>query len=233
MARSQYINTFNTTADYNNYIDSAFPKFPNVALDKEENKLKIRSQSPNNYQIWGTTTLTSNFNVKINNQNVEVTVDTNLGEYYLTGWTGTVIDLTGFMYNYSASPYLTTIKKIDFDTSNLTTLTQTFLECSAVTYLDLSNFNTSQVTNTVQCFRNMGSLRTLDLSGWDLSSVTNHNDMFSSTPLTDIYITVEATLNLLTNNLSSAGNAYIPSTATIHYNNFDYKWQNNAWTLQS
>ena len=58
--------------------------------------------------------------------------------------------------------------------------------------------------------------------------------MFSScSSLKDVYITVEVTLNKLTNNLTSQGSNYIPSSATIHYNGTDYKWQNGAWTPQS
>ena len=78
------------------------------------------------------------------------------------------------------------------------------------------------------------SLTTLDLSNWDISNVTSMSDMFiSCSSLTDVYITVEATLNKLTNNLTSQGGKYIPSSATIHYNGTDYKWQNNRWTPQS
>ena len=51
--------------------------------------------------------------------------------------------------------------------------------------------------------------------------------------LKDVYITVESTLNKLTNNLTSQGNNYVPSSATIHYNGVDYKWQNSRWTPQS
>ena len=72
------------------------------------------------------------------------------------------------------------------------------------------------------------------MSNWDTSNVTDTGQMFyECRSLTDVYITVEATLNKLTNNLTSQGNNYIPSSATIHYNGVDYKWQNGAWTPQN
>ena len=83
-------------------------------------------------------------------------------------------------------------------------------------------------------FYGCSSLTSIDLSGWDTSNVTDMSSMFNGySSLTDVYITVEATLMKLTNNLTSAGGAYIPASATIHYNDVDYKWQNNAWTPQN
>jgi surface protein len=109
-----------------------------------------------------------------------------------------------------------------------------FSGCSSLTSLDLSNFNTSNVTIIDTMFNAMTNLRILDLSNCDFSNVTSQRQIFINTnKITDVYITVEATLMKLTNNLSSQGINYIPSSATIHYNDVDYKWQNNAWTPQS
>ena len=86
-------------------------------------------------------------------------------------------------------------------------------------------------------FFSCSSLTSLDLSNFDTSNVTNMQEMFSGcSKLKDVYITVEETLNKLTNNLTSQGSTYIPSNngnCTIHYNGTDYKWQNNKWTPQS
>lgn len=231
MSRSKYINTFNTTAEYDNYIESAVPEFPNVGYDKQAGVVNIRRQSPNNYQIWGTTTATSNFNIKLNGNNVEVTVDTLTGEFYLQGWTGT---LTSFSFQNNTN--ITSIKKFDIDTSNVSNLSYSFGSVTNITYISLQGCDTNNVTDISSMFRQCSNLKTLDLSGCDFSNVTNQTSMFifvGSTTFTDVYITVEATLMKLTNNLSSQGTNYIPSSATIHYNDVDYVWSGSAWTIQS
>ena len=53
MARSKYINTFDTTTEYNNYIESALPSFPNVGYDKEADKVNIVRTSPNSHVLYG------------------------------------------------------------------------------------------------------------------------------------------------------------------------------------
>ena len=53
-----------------------------------------------------------------------------------------------------------------------------FYECSGLTSLDLSNWDTSQVTSMSEMFSGCTSLASLDLSNWDTSKVTNTNNMF-------------------------------------------------------
>lgn len=228
MARSKYINTFNTTADYENYIESAVPEFPNVGYDKEADEVIIRRQSPNDYQIWGTTTATSNFNIKLNNTNVEVTVDPLTGEFYLTGWTGTLTNLS----NCFRWTNITSIKKFALDTSQVTNISSFINDCSNLEYANLANMNVTNVTNMMAFVQTPYNITTLDLSGWDISSGVDTR-YFENQYLDDIYITEESTLMKLTNNLSSQGNDYISSSTTIHYNDVDYKWQNNAWRPQN
>ena len=231
--KSKYINTFNTTAEYDAYIDSAYPEFPNVGYDKQAGEVIIRRTSPNNYQIWGTTTATSNFNIKLNNTNVEVTVDTLTGEFYLTGWTGT---LTSLSRCFEDITHITSINKFALDTSNVTQMDTMFYGNTSLTSINLLGLNTSHVTNINSIFSVCSSLKSLNLLGCDFSQVNNINNAFNFTGnnLKDVYIDVESTLMKLTNNLSSQGSwQYIPSSATIHYNDVDYKWQNNAWTPQS
>lgn len=232
MSKSKYINTFNTTADYENYIESALPDFPNVGYDKEAGKVNIRRESPNDYQIWGTTTATENFNIKLNNTNVEVTVDPVLGEFYLTGWTGKLRSLCECFYDLS---HITSIKKFALDTSNVTNINSMFKYCSNLTSINLSGCNTSKVTNAGSFLEFSGECTNIDFSGWDLNKVSNTSFMFGTRAglSYDLYLTVEATLMKLTNNLSSDSSSNVPSSFTIHYNGVDYKWQNNAWTPQS
>ena len=67
----------------------------------------------------------------------------------------------------------------NFDTSNVTNMSNMFSGCSKLTTLDLSNFDTSNVTIVHAMFENCSSLTTLDISKWDTSNVTNVNYMFN------------------------------------------------------
>lgn len=221
MSRSQYINTFSTTADYEAYIESATPKFPNIAYDEEAEKIYIRRESPNDYIIYGTLKNdydyinAPTFNIKLNYKDVTAHTDQQTNTFYVTaqdltsaGVTGTITSMEG-AFQYSTSK-ITTIKKINLDTSSVTTI--------------------------AGLFRNQSQLTSININGVDFSNVTSlpATIFYQVSSLTDIYINVEATLMKLTNNLSSEGwGNYIPSSATIHYNDVDYIWQNNAWTPQS
>lgn len=245
MSRSKYINTFNTTAEYDAYINSGYPSFPNVALDKEANKLKIYQQSLNNHLIYGEVidinaeAPTFRFNNN-NSQIITSHIDPLLGIFYIdqadiTNVTQPIISLERMCF---AQNNIKTLKKFNITTTNNTTLEQLFYHTSSVTLLNLSYIDTSSVRTMYNPFNGCNSLITLYLTGWDLSAVTNSSNIFAGcNNLTDVYISVEATLNRLTNNLTSQGSNYIPSSATIHYDNgsqvIDYKWQNNAWTAQS
>ena len=219
MSRSKYINTFNTTTEYNNYIESGYPEFPNVGYDKEAGEVKIMRTSPNNHLFYGELVdATQNIpELKLKNVNTNVktytpTVDTFNNTFYIDDW-GTVPT-----FNKLDGNFLT-------NKSNIKSIKK------------FKGLNTSSVTYMQQMFQYCSSLTSLDLSSWDISNVTTMTSMFNNcSSLTDVYITVEATLMKLTNNLSSSSGNYIPSNngnCTIHYNGTDYKWQNNAWTPQS
>lgn len=238
MTRNKYINTFNTTTEYDNYIESAAPEFPNVALTKDDGEIHYRTQSPNDYQIWGTTTATSSFGIKLDGyygQKTNVNVDTELGEFYLSGLS------TAQLYGtFDGCTEVTSVKKIDLTPSSQK-MSSMFYGCTNVVTVNLSGLNTSNINDIQSMFYFCSSMTTLYLNGCDFSNVTAQNNAFNiCSSLTDVYIDVEATLNKLTNNLSSQGNNYIPSNngnCAIHYDNgtgnVDYKWQNNAWTPQS
>jgi hypothetical protein len=48
MARSKYINTFDTTSEFNTYIASQNASFPNVALTKDNNTIHYTATAPSN-----------------------------------------------------------------------------------------------------------------------------------------------------------------------------------------
>ena len=233
MARSKYINTFNTTAEYNNYIESALPAFPNVGYDKEADKVNIVRTSPNNHLLYGEVVDPSQAvpTISLNYTANTPTLDELTNMFYLDSWSNAAPTRISF----DNKSNLKSIKKMQIDTSNVTSMSSMFSGCSALTSLDLSNFDTSNVINTTYMFYNCSSLTSLDLSNWDGSKFYDSPTfMFMScSSLKDVYITVESTLMKLTGNLTGNDYAYIPTSATIHYNGTDYKWQNNKWTPQS
>ena len=101
---------------------------------------------------------------------------------------------------------------------------------SNIKSLNKIQLDTSNIADMSNLFNGCSSLTTLDLSKWNISNVTNMQNMFlGCSSLKDVYVTSEATLKKLTNNLKSQGGDYIPKTATIHYNDEPYTWFDNSW----
>ena len=74
---------------------------------------------------------------------------------------------------------LTTISGMEIlDIGQVTDMGAMFMNCKALTSLDLSGWNTSNVTDMGSMFGNCGALTSLDLSGWNTSNVTDMNSMF-------------------------------------------------------
>ena len=74
---------------------------------------------------------------------------------------------------------LTTLDVSNFNTSNVTDMSNMFWNCNNLTTLDVSNFNTSNVTAMNNMFNGCCKLTTLDLSNFDTSNVTAMNSMFN------------------------------------------------------
>ena len=285
MKRNKYLNTFDNTADYENYIESAYPGFPNVGLTKDNGELHYVRTSPNDHLLYGEVVDASQPlpTISLNGTTNTPTLDELNNAFYLDSWSNAAptsiefgnksniksikklkgldtsnVTIMNYMFNGCSSltsldlsnlntsnvtsmesmfdkcSSLTSLDLSNFNTSNVTNIRSMLASCSSLTSLDLSNFNTSNVTNMRTMLAGCSSLTSLDLSSFDTSKVTDTYAMFNNcSSLKDVYITVESTLNTLTNNLTSEGYDYIPSKATIHYNGVDYKWQNNKWTPQN
>jgi len=102
---------------------------------------------------------------------------------------------------------ITTIGNVyDWNTSNVTGMSNMFMNASNLTHLDLSgwnpqsvtdmsfmfsdtlslitignlsSWNTTNVTNMERMFRNSGALTQLEVSGWDMAAVGNTHQMFT------------------------------------------------------
>ncbi len=90
--------------------------------------------------------------------------------------TSNVTDMSQMFYGCSA---LTSLNLSGFDTSNLTNMIHMFAFCSALTSLNLSGFDISNVTHMSGMFDFCHALTSLNLSGWDTSSVKRMESMFS------------------------------------------------------
>jgi surface protein len=64
------------------------------------------------------------------------------------------------------------------NTSAVTSMSNMFNNCVALTTLDLGNFDTSAVTSMSNMFYNCVALTTLDLGNFDTSAVTSMSGMF-------------------------------------------------------
>ncbi len=204
MARSKYINTFNTTAEYNNYIESALPAFPNVGYDKEADKVNIVRTSPNNHLLYGEVVDPARPlpTISLNGTTNTPTLDELTNTFYLDNWSNAAPTSISF----NNKPNIKTIKKLkgldtskvtnmesmfmdclslisldlsSFYTSNVTRMRSMFYNCLSLTSVDLSSFNTSNVNNMIQMFASCSSLTSLDLSNFDTSNVTDMSSMFN------------------------------------------------------
>ena len=90
--------------------------------------------------------------------------------------TSNVTDMSNMFVN---SLNLTSLDVSSFDTSNVTNMGNIFLNCWSLTSLDVSNFDTSKVTNMSSMFSNCSGLTSLDVSNFNTSNVTDMSCMFN------------------------------------------------------
>lgn len=87
---------------------------------------------------------------------------------------------TSCYYWFKGCKYLTEIEHLDYlNTSEVTSMSSMFYECSGLTSLNLSSFVTSNVKDMSHMFRECSGLENLGLSNFNTSSVTNMEFMFS------------------------------------------------------
>ena len=178
MKRNKYLNTFDNTADYENYIESALPGFPNVGLTKDDGELHYMRTSPNNHVWYGEVVDKAQPlpTISLNGTTNTPTLEQVNNIFYLDSWSNAAP--TSITFNNKSN--LKSIKKLKgLDTSKVTTMQSMLDNCSSLTSLDLSNFDTSNVTTMQSMLKNCSSLTSLDLSNFDTSNVTNMESMFN------------------------------------------------------
>lgn len=73
---------------------------------------------------------------------------------------------------------LTTLDVTNFNTENVTDMNNMFYYCTSLASLDVSSFDTSNVTNMTSMFGNCNTLTSLNVSNFDTTNVTNMTNMF-------------------------------------------------------
>ena len=235
MKRNKYLNTFDNTADYENYIESAYPGFPNVGLTKDNGELHYMRTSPNAHVWYGEVVDPAQAlpTISLDNQENTPTLDELNNAFYLDSWSNAAptsisfgnksnlksikklkgldtSNVTTMNYMFNSSSSLTSLDLSSFNTSNVTDMYYMFYGCSSLTSLDLSNFDTSKVTSMGSMFQNCSSLTSLDLSNWNIKKISSGSTKMTQmfyfcTNLSDVYINKQNTLNTLTNGLTMAG----------------------------
>jgi len=130
--------------------------------------------------------------------------------------TSNVTDMSEMFCNCQA---LTTLDVSNFNTENVTNMNSMFYKCSSLSTLDVSNFNTENVTDMSSMFFNCIALTTLDVSNFNTENVTNMNSMFSwCSSLTTLDLS-----NFNTENVTDmqAMFCYCPALTTLDVSNFN------------
>ena len=84
-----------------------------------------------------------------------------------------------WFYKMSKLTSITGMKE-NLNTSEVTTMSAMFYNCSSLESLDVSGFNTENVTDMRYMFYNCSSLTSLDVSGFDTRNVTDMYGMFAA-----------------------------------------------------
>ena len=196
MSRSKYINTFYTEDDFNAYIESDLPEFPNIAYQKYLDHVEITMTKPA-LPVWrgelSDSYAGNNPSITLDSvENNTVTNNENT-KFILSSWSNEAP--TNMTINNKKS--IKTIEIFNIDTSNVTSMSSMFNDCISLTSLDLTKFNTSNVTDMSSMFRYCKLLTSLDLTKFNTSNVTNIGSMFlECSSLTSLDLTKFNTSNV-------------------------------------
>ena len=189
MALNPYINSFDTEADYDEYLDGSTAKAPNVAYIKATDTMKYTKTVPNpTWIIYGTTTGTTDFYVGAQGRYNKSSASNGIHMHVQEGvFYATAEDVVGDI-KYLNSDYsgfsntegkkITKLKRWAYPNTDVIGTSNMFRKCTSLTSLDLSGFDTSNVTDMSSMFSDCSSLTSLDLSGFDTSNVTDMGSMF-------------------------------------------------------
>ena len=89
-------------------------------------------------------------------------------------------NVTNMSNTFSHCELLTSIDVSKWNTSKVTNMEGMFVDCNLLASIDVSKWNTSKVTDMASMFSGCGTLRSIDVSKWNTSNVTDISGMFFS-----------------------------------------------------
>ena len=111
---------------------------------------------------------------------------------------------------FSTCYALASLDVSNFNTSNVTNMSNMFNLCSVLPVIDVSNFDTSNVTNMYLMFSNCQLVASLDVSNFNTSKVTNMASMFNGcNKLTLIKASSLFVVDQVTNSSNMFANDYL------------------------
>jgi surface protein len=152
-----------------------------VELTATENN---KEYLPADYGVDGFSKVTTDVNLQIPNavKVASFTVTENCvsddGNWYGEGIdTSEVTSLANTFMNNNKLVYA---EISSWDTSNVSSMSAMFFRCRNLQRIDVSNWNTSKVTSIGSMFQDCESLQVLDISNWDFSNINNVSQAFQT-----------------------------------------------------
>lgn len=87
-------------------------------------------------------------------------------------------NVTNMSNTFSHCELLTSIDVSKWNTSKVTNMEGMFVDCNLLASVDVSKWNTTKVTDMASMFSGCGTLRSIDVSKWNTSNVTDISGMF-------------------------------------------------------
>ena len=87
-------------------------------------------------------------------------------------------NVTNMSNTFSHCELLTSVDVSKWNTSKVTNMEGMFVDCNLLASVDVSKWNTSKVTDMASMFSICGALRSIDVSKWNTSNVTDISGMF-------------------------------------------------------
>lgn len=87
-------------------------------------------------------------------------------------------NVTNMSNTFSHCELLASVDVSKWDTSKVTNMEGMFVDCNLLASVDVNKWNTSKVTDMASMFSICGTLRSIDVSKWNTSNVTDISGMF-------------------------------------------------------
>ena len=87
-------------------------------------------------------------------------------------------NVTNMSNTFSHCELLASVDVSKWNTSKVTNMEGMFVDCNLLASVDVSKWNTSKVTDMASMFSSCGTLRSIDVSKWNTSNVTDISGMF-------------------------------------------------------